>query len=140
MKNLFQDDFRTAHLQRPDSRTVHLQRPGSEDEGVTLSPHSGSRDLIHLQQESYQIQIILLTGKTLLLGVQPTFTVRHLSKILELRLAIPSSLLRLLFAGKQLDNNMSLSSYNIERNTTVILFLRLKGGAVGQSSASKGFS
>lgn len=95
---------------------------------------------VNLQQASFQIQIILLTGKTLLLEVQPSLTVRQLSRILEQRLGIPSSLLRLLFVGKQLDNNMPLSFYNIERNATVNLSLRLRGGAVGQSSASKGFS
>lgn len=65
---------------------------------------------------------------------------RHLSKILEQRLGIPSSLLQLLFAGKQLHNNVPLSFYNIEINATVILSLQLRGGVVGQSSASKGFS
>lgn len=78
------------------------------------------------QQANFQIQIILLTGKTLLLGVQPSFRVCHLSKLLEQRLGIPSSLMRLLFAGKQLDNNLTLSFYNIERNATVILSLRLR--------------
>lgn len=65
---------------------------------------------------------------------------RHLSKILEQRLGIPSFLLQLLFAGRQLDNNLPLSFYNIERNATVFLSLRLRGGAIGKSSASKGFS
>jgi len=72
---------------------------------------------------NFQIQIILVRGKTLLLEVQLSFAVRLLSKLLEQRLGIPSSLMRLLFAGMQLDNNLTLSFFNIERNATVILSL-----------------
>ena len=128
------------HMQQQYFQDLELALQSRNLTVSTSTPHSGSRDPIHLQQVNFQIQIILLTGKTLLLGVQPSFTVRHLLKILEQRLGIPSSLLRLLFAGKQLDNNLPLSFYNIERNATVILSLRLRGGAAGQSSTSKGFS
>ena len=66
--------------------------------------------------------------------------VLFLSKSLELKLGIHSSSMHLLHAGKQLDNCLPLSFYKIEKNATVILSLRLRGGAAGQTFAPKGFS
>ena len=72
--------------------------------------------------------------------VRATDLVQDLSRDLELRLGIPSPLLRLLHEGKQIENPLPLSFYNIERDASVVLTLRLRGGAAGQSSSAPAFS
>jgi len=59
---------------------------------------------------------------------------------LEHRLGIPSALQRLIFQGKQLDDPLPLSFYNIKINSSLVLSLRLRGGAAGQSSSAPPYS
>ena len=72
--------------------------------------------------------------------VRPSYLVQDLKLNLERRTGIPSSLLRLLFQGKQLEDLLPLSSYSITRNNSLVLSLCLRGGAVGQSSSAPSFS
>ena len=59
---------------------------------------------------------------------------------LERRIGIPSALQRLLFRGKQLEYFLSLFAYSINKNDSLVLTLRLRGGDVGQSSSAPSFS
>lgn len=59
---------------------------------------------------------------------------------LECRVGIPSALQILLFQGKQLDDPLPLSSYNIKNNSSLVSSLRLRGRAAGQSSSAPPFS
>lgn len=85
---------------------------------------------------AFQIQISLLTGKSLMIWVRSTNRVHKLLLALEHRLGIPSALQRMLYGGKQLDVSFPLSFYNSERDTTVVLTIRLRGGATGHSSSA----
>ena len=62
------------------------------------------------------------------MDVNPTDTVQHLKNQLQDREAIPQEQQRLIFAGKQLDDNRQLSDYNMQKDATIHLVLRLKGG------------
>ena len=96
-----------------------------------------SPDLI---TSSFQIHITLLSRKTMILWVCSSDVVKNLSHDLELKLAIPTALRRFLYGGKQLEDYFPLSFYNIEKDATVILTLRLRGGEVGHPSSAHAFS
>ncbi|CAD7679398.1 unnamed protein product [Nyctereutes procyonoides] len=59
-----------------------------------------------------QIFVKTLTGKTITLEVEPSDTIKN----------------RLIFAGKQLEDGRTLSDYNMQKESTLHLVLRLRGG------------
>jgi ubiquitin C len=69
-----------------------------------------------------------LNGKSIVINIDANETVESLKQKVQDKEGVSPNQQRIIYAGKQLENGRILSDYNIQKEATLHLVLRLTGG------------
>ena len=80
--------------------------------------------------QPFTIFVKTLTGRTITISVSLSDTINNLKHKIAEKLDLPVEEQRLIHAGKQLEDDLTLRDYGIQRDSTIHLALRIRGGGL----------
>ena len=85
-------------------------------------------DLIEIKKrnDTFPIYVKTLKGKIITLNVESSDNIYYIKSLIHLCEKIPSKQQRLIFEGKELEDSKTIDNYNIRKESTLNLELRLK--------------
>ena len=77
---------------------------------------------------TFQIYVKTLTGKVINLDVKPEYTIEYIGYLIYKSEGISLNQQRICYATKQLEFTKTIGEYNIKKESTLHLILRIRGG------------
>ena len=131
--NIIKDNFLLDKSKKLNEYLDHKQKLFHLDLSINQAPNQNVEAFKH-KANGETLNYKSITGIDRKILYHKDLTISQIKNIIEYNENIPSDEIRLIFAGKQLEDQYTLGYYNILKDSTIHIIQRLKGGMMVESS------